>query len=133
MTTTAPPTASRFTSDEVGTLLEAIDALDALWDLDAERGLRDCRDGAEYARVSAAPRLRAMLNAADSEGVPDVPARLDGAHWIIVCPYCGDEHRHGNGTGGDPRSDVDVADYLGHRAAHCSAPGSEAGYRLVRP
>jgi hypothetical protein len=38
----------------------AIDHLDALWELDEARGMRDGRGGAEYWRVSPAARLREM-------------------------------------------------------------------------
>ena len=46
---------------ERAALYDAIEQLDALWDLDAKRGLRDERGGAEYQRMSVAPILRRML------------------------------------------------------------------------
>jgi hypothetical protein len=41
------------------------------------------------------------------------------AHWVIDCPYCGKEHTHGAGPG--------------HRASHCSRPGSGPGYFIEHP
>jgi hypothetical protein len=52
------------TTDDVLALDEAADTLDALWDLDADRGLRDARGGAEYERESLAPRLREIAERA---------------------------------------------------------------------
>jgi hypothetical protein len=52
------------TTKDVFTLDAAADALDALWDLDADRGLRDSRGGTEYERESLAPRLRKIAERA---------------------------------------------------------------------
>ena len=52
------------TAGDVDTLDAAADALDALWNLDAARGLVDGLGGAEYERVSLAPRLRSIAERA---------------------------------------------------------------------
>jgi hypothetical protein len=42
------------------------------------------------------------------------------AHWVIDCPYCGEEHTHGAGPG--------------HRVSHCrSRLGCGPGYFIERP
>lgn len=51
---------ARLNEPERQLLREVADELDAYWDLDAARGLRDSRDGAEYRRISKAPELRAL-------------------------------------------------------------------------
>lgn len=47
--------------DDLAAITDAADQLDAAWDFDAARGLRDARGGAEYGRESPVPRLRALL------------------------------------------------------------------------
>jgi hypothetical protein len=46
-------------------LREAADDLDRLWRLDAVNGARDSIGGAEYGRLSPAPRLRSMADKID--------------------------------------------------------------------
>lgn len=53
--------------------------------------------------------------------IPSVIAIQKGNHYVIKCPYCQKEHRHGAGDGS--------ADSLGHRVAHCH---KGMGYNLVR-
>jgi len=50
---------------DAATLREAAADLDATWMAAAELGLRDSIGGAEYARVSTAPRLRQMADKLD--------------------------------------------------------------------
>ena len=71
------------------------------------------------------PADRRQRIAADSrtttgaDGVPCViPFFVDAAGVLIVCPYCGELHTHGNGSSG----------YTGHRTAHCMSADSAAGY-----
>jgi hypothetical protein len=60
-------------------------------------------------------------------GSPPARARLTDRHWVVDrCPHCGGRHAHGRGPEGS-----DPADFLGHSAAHCDAPGSADGYVLV--
>jgi len=54
-----------FTETETAALREAVKNLDALWELDAERGMRDGQGGAEYWRLSPAARLRELLGEVD--------------------------------------------------------------------
>ena len=64
----------------------------------------------------------------DTTTTPSAPATLvrGRTYWlwrVRSCPHCGREHTHGGGAiDGDPRR------LLGHRVAHCWAPG---GYVLV--
>lgn len=59
---------------------------------------------------------------------PDVPAYAEWSArsqvWTLTlqCPYCGDPHMHGGGSGPEP-------DY-GYRVAHCLA-GGPPDYRLI--
>jgi hypothetical protein len=58
----AAPAQKRFTPNEAEALQSAADQLDALWNLDAERGLRDSPGGSEYQRLSPANTIRRMLD-----------------------------------------------------------------------
>lgn len=51
----------KLTTEQREALEDAITQLDALWELDAERGLRDGHGGMEYERTSPVPILQAML------------------------------------------------------------------------
>ena len=55
----------RFTDEEIDTIYQAAEKLDALWDLDAARGQHDSRPGAEYHRLSMGHRLRKVLGEED--------------------------------------------------------------------
>ena len=73
------------------------------------------------------PANRRQHIAADSrtttgaDGVPRVlPFYVCPSGVLIVCPYCGEIHTHGNGGSG----------YTGHRTAHCMSAGSAAGYMI---
>ncbi|MGI5408692.1 hypothetical protein ACQEV9_18100 [Streptomyces chartreusis] len=46
---------------------------------------------------------------------PTVIARREGDDLVVICPHCGEKHRHGAGGG------------YGHRIAHCSGRGTPAG------
>jgi hypothetical protein len=52
--------APRLSPDDLAALGRAAEQLDAAWDFDAARGLRDQRGGPAYQRESPAPRLRAL-------------------------------------------------------------------------
>lgn len=54
------------TQEQKQTIRAAADELDAAWDFDAARGLRDSRPGSEYERRSLAPKLREI--AEEEEG-----------------------------------------------------------------
>ena len=72
------------------------------------------------------------------EGRPVIPCKKVGVHliFLVPCPYCGQRHRHGAGSGPPWEG--------GHRAADCSdikigkgkkaewvpPPGKERGYVL---
>lgn len=92
---------------------------------------------AEYARLKAAGTITEQPNPADrrqrittdsrttrdADGVPVVlPFYVGAASVLIVCPYCGELHTHGNGASG----------YAGHRAAHCMTAASAAGYTIAQ-
>lgn len=62
------------------TLREAADELDRVWTADAARGQRDSIGGAEYARVSQAPRLRALADKIDPPGEVDPERLYSGVH-----------------------------------------------------
>jgi hypothetical protein len=73
------------------------------------------------------------MNTEPTEQPPVVQAVLlrsstkrDANLFVIVCPYCGEQHTHGAGAHtGDPQG------YVGHRAAHCSADARRLGYVLA--
>ena len=49
--------------------------------------------------------------------------------FVVDCPHCGHEHRHGGGAR------IDTArQHLGHRAAHCAVKSpTNTGYVLTDP
>lgn len=62
------------------------------------------------------------MNGPDERAVVEI-AQITDVHLYITCPYCGDEHRHGNAR------ELDVGDTVS-RASHCDE-GSR-GYVLKR-
>lgn len=65
-----------FTEAETAAVREAVRHLDALWKLDADRGLRDSLEGGEYWHQSPAARLREMLGEASPYALDSPPFTL---------------------------------------------------------
>ena len=76
-------------------------------------------------RGTTATVLQVLAGAGIADLVPPavVPLR-DGKYFVVDCPHCHRQHRHG---AGDPASPA-----YGHRAAHCG-DGRGRGYYLVPP
>jgi uncharacterized Zn finger protein len=62
------------------------------------------------------------MSDADGRAVVEI-TQITDVHLYIDCPYCGDEHRHGNAR------ELDVGDTT-HRVSHCGEVNG--GYYLKR-
>jgi len=74
---------------------------------------------AEKHLVSKHTWLKCKKLIEEAREYPIAVAVLKNNQWVVQnCPYCGKKHFHGAGGPED-----DPTKFLGHRSAHCDAPG----------